>query len=296
MEKSVEAMEQQTSFRAEKVDWSGVLWYLLTAFLLSWAAWFGLYLPGIPDQVRGTAAMYGPALSCILVRLLRREGFADAGLRLVARDKRRVWRWYLAAYLVPLLVLTAGLSASLVFGWQHWILPETARQLHFSPTVLASIVATLPVIIVGLVMISTFGEELGWRGYLLPRLLPLGETKAALIIGIIWGLWHIPTILLDDHGFGAALPWLSIPMWVVVITLYSVFLTWLRTGSGSIWPGVLAHAVLNTYISFGFASFSVTNRYLGSPIGFVTIIPFVLVNLWIIWRWNHSQRYVQTMS
>jgi membrane protease YdiL (CAAX protease family) len=291
MEKSVDALEQQTSFRSEKVDWSGVLWYLFAAFLLSWAAWFGLYLLGIPDQVRGTVAMYGPALSCIVVRLLRHEGFADDGLHLAGKEKRKVWRWYLAAYLVPLAVLGIGLSASLVLGWQHWILPETARQLRLSSTVLTGIIATLPVLIVGLVMISTFGEELGWRGYLLPRLLPLGETKAALSIGLIWGLWHIPTILLDDHGFGAALPWLSIPMWVVVITLYSVFLTWLRTGSGSIWPGVLAHAVLNTYVSFSFASFSIPNRYLDAPIGLVTMVPFALVDLWIIWHWTkHDTR------
>ncbi|GLV60696.1 abortive infection protein [Dictyobacter sp. S3.2.2.5] len=285
MERSLKTAKAGISQHTERVDWGGVLWYLLGTFLLSWAAWLGLYLLGIPGEARGDVAMYGPAVSCLLVRWLRREGFADAGLRLASRDQRGTWRWYLAAYLVPLLVLAVGLCLSLLLGWQRWILPDTMRQLHLSPAILAGILAALPMVVVGLVMIVTFGEELGWRGYLLPRLLPLGQTRAALLIGVIWGLWHIPTILLDDHGFGAALPWLSIPAWTVVITFYSIFLTWLRTGSSSIWPGVLAHAVLNTYTSFSFASFSVTNRYLGSPIGLVTMIPFALLDLWIIWRW-----------
>jgi membrane protease YdiL (CAAX protease family) len=137
-------------------------------------------------------------------------------------------------------------------------------------------------VIVGLVMLATFGEELGWRGYLLPRLLPLGGVKAALMVGLIWGIWHTPLILLDNHGFGSALPWLSVPMFTLVITLYSVFLTWVRIHSGSIWPGVLAHAVINTYVSFMFASFSVDNSYIGSPIGFVTMLPFAAVDLWLI--------------
>lgn len=71
-------------------------------------------------------------------------------------------------------------------------------------------------------------------------------------------------------------------MFTLVITLYSVFLTWLRIRSNSIWPDVLAHAVINTYVSFLFASFSVENSYIGSPIGLVTMLPFAAVDLWLI--------------
>ena len=46
-------------------------------------------------------------------------------------------------------------------------------------------------------MIFTFGEEFGWRGYLLPRLAPLGGISAAIITGVIWGLWHTPVIVLE---------------------------------------------------------------------------------------------------
>ncbi len=260
------------------IDWRGITWYLIGAFTLSWALVIGLHWLGLAGEVRATLAMFGPALACVLVRVLRHEGFADAGLRLAAPGIQRAGRWYLAAYLVPLGILFAGLGCSLLLGLQHWILPQTAQQLHLSPLVLTGILLALPVVIVGLVMIATFGEELGWRGYLLP----LGGEKAALIVGLIWGLWHTPMILLDNHGFGSALPWISVPLFTLVITLYSLLLTWLRMHSGSIWPGVLAHAVINTYVSFLFASFSAATIYIGSPIGLVTLLPFAAVDLWLI--------------
>jgi membrane protease YdiL (CAAX protease family) len=264
------------------IDWRGITWYLIGAFTLSWSLIIGLRWLGLSADVRATIGMFGPALACVLVRMLLREGFADAGLRLAAPGIPRAGRWYLAAYLFPLGILFAGVGCSLLLGLQHWILPQTAQQFHLSPLTLTGILIALPVVIVGLVMIATFGEELGWRGYLLPRLLPLGGAKAALIVGLIWGIWHTPIILLDNHGFGSALPWVSVPLFTLVITLYSIFLTWLRLHSGSIWPAVLAHAVINTYVSFIFASFSVGNRYIGSPIGLVTLIPFAVVDLWLI--------------
>ena len=276
------ATTRYTTRQRPHIDWPGINWYIIGAFTLSWTLIICLRWFGLSAQVRATIGMFGPALACVLVRWLRREGFADAGLRLAAPGIRKAARWYLAAYLFPLGIICVGLGCSLLLGLQRWILPQTAQQLHLSPPVLVGILLALPVVIVGLVMIATFGEELGWRGYLLPHLMPLGGVKAAMTIGVIWGLWHAPLILFDNHGFGSALPWISIPMFTLVITLYSVFLTWLRIHSGSIWPAVLAHAVINTYVSFIFASSSVANIYIGSPIGLLTLLPFAAVDLWLI--------------
>ncbi len=271
--------EQLASQSVGAVDWGGIIWYLLGAFGISWTLIIGLR--PVTSQAE-TIGMFGPALACLLVRLLRREGFAGTGLRPASPGEKSAWRWYATAYAVPVTILGVSIGTSFFLGIQHWILPETARQLEVSTLQLTGILLLLPVVIVGLVMLPTFGEELGWRGYLLPRLLPLGETKATLISGFIWGLWHIPTILLNNHGFGAANPWLSIPMFVLVIMLYGIFLSWLRLRSGSIWPSVLAHAVINTSVSFLFASFSVGNRYLETPIGLMTLIPFAAFDLWLL--------------
>jgi membrane protease YdiL (CAAX protease family) len=264
--------------KQQNVDWGGIVWYL-GAFLISWLLIIGLR--PFNSQAE-TIGMFGPGLASVLVRLLRHEGFADAGLYLFASGTHRSWRWYVAAYGIPLVLLGSGMAASFLLGIQRWILPETARQLHLSPPQLTGVLIALPTVIVGLVTITTFGEELGWRGYLLPRLLPLGGIQAALITGFLWGLWHIPTILLNNHGFGAASPWLSIPAFTLVIMLYGIFLAWLRLRSGCIWPAALGHAVLNTYVSFLFASFSTQNRYLEAPLGFFTLVPFLTFALWLI--------------
>ncbi|GHO97503.1 abortive infection protein [Reticulibacter mediterranei] len=265
--------------KRQNVNWDGVVWYLIGAFLISWLLLIGLY--PFTSQAE-TISMFGPGLASVLVRLLRREGFADAGFCLFTLGTRWPWRWYVAAYGIPLVLLGSGMAASFLLGIQRWILPETVRQLHLSPPQLAGVLIALPIVIVGLVTITTFGEEVGWRGYLLLRLLPLGSIQATLLTGLLWGLWHIPTILLNNHGFGAAFPWVSIPAFTLVIMLYGIFLAWLRLGSGCIWPAALGHAVLNTCVSFLFASFSTQNRYLEAPLGLFTLVPFLLFALWLI--------------
>ena len=91
-----------------------------------------------------------------------------------------------------------------------------------------------------------FGEEWGWRGYLLPQLAPLGQWRALLISGVIWGLWHAPLILLGGNYPGR--PLLGILLWVVVCTIIGILLSWTRLASGSVWPAVLGHAALDASI------------------------------------------------
>jgi membrane protease YdiL (CAAX protease family) len=89
-----------------------------------------------------------------------------------------------------------------------------------------------------------FGEEWGWRGYLLPRLLPLGQWRAFVIGGVIWGLWHAPLILLGYNY--PQHPVLGILFFTLVCVLLGTLLGWMRLATGSIWPAVLAHGSLNS--------------------------------------------------
>ena len=101
--------------------------------------------------------------------------------------------------------------------------------------------------------IPTFGEEFGWRGYLQPKLLPLGNRKAILLTGVIWGVWHWPIILMGyNYGssyFGA--PFLG-PLAMVwfTITLSALF-GWATIKSESVWPGVIGHGAINGIASIG---------------------------------------------
>jgi membrane protease YdiL (CAAX protease family) len=87
------------------------------------------------------------------------------------------------------------------------------------------------------------GEELGWRGYLLPRLMPLGQWKAFFISGVIWGAWHAPVILLGYNYPDT--PVLGVFLFMIVCILLGTLLGWTRVRTQSVWPATLGHGAVN---------------------------------------------------
>jgi membrane protease YdiL (CAAX protease family) len=93
----------------------------------------------------------------------------------------------------------------------------------------------------------TFGEEFGWRGYLLQKLMPLGWRSAVLISGVIWGIWHWPIIAMG-HNYGleyAGYPWVGMFAMVWFTILLGIFLSWVTLKARSVWPAVIGHAAIN---------------------------------------------------
>ncbi len=93
-------------------------------------------------------------------------------------------------------------------------------------------------------LLPALGEELGWRGWLLPKLMPLGTVPALLVSGVIWGVWHAPLILLG-YNYPDAPGWLAMSAMVLMCILVGAVFSWLRLRSGSVWPAALAHAAFN---------------------------------------------------
>jgi membrane protease YdiL (CAAX protease family) len=93
-------------------------------------------------------------------------------------------------------------------------------------------------------LVPALGEELGWRGWLLPRLMPLGTLPALLITGVVWGVWHAPLVLLG-YDYPDAPGWLGVTAMVGMCIPIGALLGWLRLRSGSVWPAALAHAAFN---------------------------------------------------
>src|SRR5947209_1588504 len=79
------------------IDWVGIALFIVLAFGISWVIWLGLAAVGVSFTIRAAIGMFGPAIAATIVRLIRREGFADAGLRLAARARKGVVRIYIAA-------------------------------------------------------------------------------------------------------------------------------------------------------------------------------------------------------
>jgi uncharacterized protein len=96
--------------------------------------------------------------------------------------------------------------------------------------------------------IFTFGEEWGWRGFLLPKLLPLGQWQALILTGMLWGIWYAPIVLLGyDYPFH---PKLGVLFMTIFCVIYGIILGWLRLATGSIWPAVIAHGATNAVGEF----------------------------------------------
>jgi membrane protease YdiL (CAAX protease family) len=202
--------------------------------------------------------MLTPALATlIVVRLVSRpaEGIRTAtGLRL---GKGRRWGWYwLLAWTVPALLAIAAPFVGALFG----LFPLDVRAFSGFREVLESSGAgaaleqvPIQVIIAGQLVsillapalnaLFMFGEEWGWRGYLLPQLLPLGQWPALLISGVIWGLWHAPVILLGYNY--PQHPQLGVLLMIGFCIIMGILFGWTRLATGSVWPAVIAHGALN---------------------------------------------------
>lgn len=298
---SAGSTEQQPS--QSTVNWTSIILFIVLTFAFSWTIWLGLRVLGVPFTIRVSIGMFGPALAALLVRLIRREGFADAGLRLVGRGRKGAGRMYLAAYLVPPILIALGIGLALLTGIQHWafqenlqamarLLTETlanqrrplplggysTQQLALFNIIIQTVLAFTLAIPIN--MIFAFGEEFGWRSYLLLRLGPLGGISAAIITGVVWGLWHAPVIALDGYNYPGH-PWLGVVMMVVFTVPLSMIFAWLRFRSGSVWPSTLAHAAFNAQAGFAFILLSPADPLLRAPIGIIGLVPMIVFAIWL---------------
>ena len=191
---------------------------------------FILMNPHLDGLIAGL--MLVPALAAVSARLLLREGFADVSFRL---GGRRGWTAVGFALLFPFAVGIVAYGAAWATG--------LAR---FEPQPVGGLILPFAVgILVGLFLAS--GEEIGWRGYMLTRLIDAGVPRPVLAGGLIWALWHVPLVLGGVYAAGPS-PALSALLIVVSITSFGYVISRLRLETGSVWPAVALHAAWNRTI------------------------------------------------
>jgi membrane protease YdiL (CAAX protease family) len=235
---------------ALRVNWRGVSIFLLLAFGLAWIPFLLLQSNTNPVvQVLILLLQFSPAVAAALVRgPLLREGFADAGLRLHLARRQSLATYGVAVLLLPLLLIGAivlGLALHLATwspqaGQTNGVLPLGLNGLPLPSSVFGIVVVDAALSLVGALV--TFGEEFGWRGYLLPRLMPLGQHWAILLSGVVWACWHLPLNLL--YGVNGGLQ--GFPFWLVWTIGLGAVLGWLRLRAQSVWPAALMHAQVDT--------------------------------------------------
>ena len=251
--------------------------FLGFAFGISWLTALVIYLTGglqnspmlsiegsqisLAYLLLATAYMFGPAIANILTRLITREGKADLLLEPKFNHGRWVF-WLLAWFLPGVLTILGAAIFFLLFpkyydpqlGLITQQLAATGSTTTLSPWTIVVLQALQAILLAPVLnAISTFGEEFGWRGYLQPKLMPLGARKAVLLTGVIWGVWHWPIILMGyNYGldyFGA--PVLG-PLAMVLFTVaLAVIFGWLTLKAQSVWPAVIGHAAINGIAAIG---------------------------------------------
>lgn len=229
------------------------------------------------------AYMYTPLLAVATAALIRdRRAVTLAGLGLT-RAGLGGWAF---ALLVPLAVVAAVAVAVAASGVATFRPPAEAGPVAAWPLKFAAHLA------VGVVL--AFGEETGWRGYLLPRLLPLGVWPAMLLVGFLHGAWHLPLILLTPFYHGEGARWLILPEFLAALTLAGVAYGYLRLKTGSVWPAILMHAALNEYLALMEDATQTDDparlAALGGESGLFMLVAIAAVALWVARRGGLASR------
>lgn len=242
------------------IDRKRILIFVAIAYGLSIALYLvnfsggGLFGSHLSLGTTRIALMFAPLIAHIATRLITREGWSNTLLR--PDLSRGCWRYYLAAWFLPFVAaIVGGAITYLLFPGQFDPSMTSYRELGVTSIGNGMEPWVFFITQVGLAIVQpwtvtlllSFGEEFGWRAYLLPKLMPLGLHKAVLLVGVIWGVWHWPSILMgSDYGFGYwGAPVVGPLLFVVMTCFTSAFYAWVTLRSGSVWPAALFHGAFN---------------------------------------------------
>lgn len=274
--------------------------YIVIAFATAWiifllVPFFGITYGAGLSVVIVAAAMFAPALANVLTRAITKEGFQNMYLRPHLKGQIK---WYLLIYFGPTILL--ALSAVLYFlifprqfdpGLATFrSLASTGNTMGLSASTLV-LISALQVILIGplINIIPTLGEELGWRGYLLPKLRFFCSDRSALVVtGAIWGLWHLPVIVMG-HNYGTdypGYPVLGILAMVVFCVSLGIIEGYTLIKMKTVIPAAMIHSLVNAGAAF--PVYFIKDGYnpiLGPAItGLVGGLPFLLLAAWLLYR------------
>lgn len=287
----------------KKQDLKRILIYIVITFALTWAYCLlivypianGEALSGVPaaaTQLVVAAAMFFPAIGVLLTRLFTKEGLKAAWLK---PNLRKNLKYYLLAWFGPGILTFAGMGIyfllfpdqlDLSFGYFTATLEAAGAPVETLPMSVGMLmlVQALQAFFLAPIMnfFTCFGEEWGWRGYLLPKMKNLLPTVPMLLLtGTIWGLWHAPlTIIGHNYGLGYwGFPFTGIAMMCVFCIVLGVFLSYVTLKTKSCIPAVLGHGAVNGIAAIGiYFTKDGGNPFVGpAPTGIIGLIPFLMV-------------------
>lgn len=268
-----------------------ILTYLFFTFSFSSVFYYLVISTGKLGAAGGNyvlGIMWCPALAAFTACKLRKKSVGELGWRWPgARDA--VW-----SYAIPLIYALAAYTIVWTTGLAKFFNPDFVKQIAttymwtnrspaFTLFFYVFFAATLGMI---KACASALGEEIGWRGFLVPELSKITSfPKTALISGIIWSIWHYPILLFADYNSGTP-AWYGLSCFTIMVVGISFIYAYFRLKTGSLWTGVLLHASHNLFIQGVLDPItrpSQTSNYIIGEFGIALAITGIVCGI-IFWR------------
>lgn len=300
----------------KKQDWKRILSYILITFGMTWGYCLlvlypvvnGESLNGVPTiaaQLLTAVCMFFPSIGVLLTRLITREGFRESWLRL---NLKKNIQYYLLAWFGPGILTLAGMglyfllfpeNLDLSFGYFTATLEAAGASMETMPVSIEVLMAIqcVQAFLMAPTMnfVTCFGEEWGWRGYLLPKLSRnLSTLPTLLISGVIWGLWHAPLTMIG-HNYGMdypGFPFTGIAMMCLMCAVLGIFLSYVTLKTKSCIPAILGHGAVNDIAAIGiYFTFDGGNPFVGpAPTGIIGMIPFIAIAVFMVLNLRKTQK------
>jgi CAAX protease family protein len=245
-----------------------------------------------------TGSMWSPALAVLVTKRFFGESVRE--LAWGWGESRNAWSGYLLpiAYALPV-YLFVWLTGPGAFNWSY--LSKVAQDFGWvglspGPTLTLFVIFTGTLGMVGKTS-RALGEEIGWRGFLVPELAKVVRFPAiGLISGIMWSVYHYPILLFGDYNAGTP-AWFGLSCFTLAVIAESFIFAWLTLKSRSLWPAAIMHASHNLFIQSIFTPLTRDTgltRYVIDEFGIGLVVTTAIAAALICWRrgqvWPNESR------
>jgi uncharacterized protein len=278
--------KESKTVQASSITNKSLISFFVWAFVFSWLFWgiavlgsIGIFSLPFPNMVLVVIGAHGPLAAAMGLTYKSGGWRAVKGLLRSGFDLRLGLIWWLVILSLPFLLAALAVQINVA---QSGFQPDT--------TLLSQPLLILPTFLILFFLGGSFQEEFGWRGFALPRLLETWNPAAAsIILGAVWGVWHLPLFHIAD----TSQVYMRFEVFFVLAIAFSVLFTWfyLRTNK-NLFTALLFHTAINTSLSV----FPPIEQKLGGNQAAFTylMLTYVLVALGVIFtdrsRWFGSPK------
>jgi len=242
---------------------------------------------------KATPLMLSVGLATILTYLIRKRDLSTLGWGWGS------WKYQWLSYLIPLAVVTVAYLIIWFLGLGGWYNTEFILEqkenynltnwndislilFHFLLTGTIAFLLTLP---------SVLGEEIAWRGFLVPELSKfMTFTGVALVSGFVWALWHWPMMFIGIYGNNVTPLFYQLFIFTVYIMSCSVIMTYLRYKTNSIWTAVIFHMSGNVFMQKVFTPLTIEHANSAWYIDEFGLVPTLVIFTLAIYFWKKGSK------